>query len=125
MRWETSIDGFREPLHIEQHVDRDDDEQHRVEEEGDDSEPGPLGPTESLGRVLLDVLRPYLVEELLALVLDVDAAQVVMVEPALEPPEVLLGARLRRVSGIALKVVAAWVAGAAVCCTTTVARARI
>jgi hypothetical protein len=60
---------------------------------------------QGLGRVFLDVLRPDLVEELLALALDVDAAQMVVVEPALESREVVLGARLRRVSGIGRKVI--------------------
>ena len=74
VRREASVDGLRQPLHVEQHVDRDDDERGRVEEEGDDGEPGALGPVQRLRRVLLDVLRPDLVEELLALLLDVDAA---------------------------------------------------
>ena len=74
--------------------------------------PGPLGPAQRPGRVLLDVLRPDLVEELPALALDVDAAQVVLVEPALEAREILLGARPRRVSGIGRKVVVDPVGGA-------------
>ena len=105
VRRESSVDGLREPLHVEQDVDRDDDEEDRVEEEGDDREPGALRPVQGLRRVLLDVLRPDLVEELLALPLDVDAAQVVVVEPDLEAREILLGAGPRRVSGIGRKVV--------------------
>src|SRR5690242_68749 len=112
-RRESSIDGIGQPLHVEQHVDRDDDQQEGVEEEGDDGEAGAFRPTEGLGRVLPDVLRPDLVEELLALVLDVDAAEVVVVEPALEPREILLGTCLRGVSGIGRKVVVHPVGGAA------------
>ena len=45
--------------------------------------------------------------------LDVDAAQVVVVEPALEAREILLGARLRGVSGFDRKVVVNPVGGVA------------
>src|SRR6266480_5199212 len=95
VRRESPVYGLRQTLHVEQHVDRDDHDQQGVEEEGDDGDPGALGPAECSRRVLLDVLRPDLVEELLTLVLDVDAAQVVVVEPALEAREILFGARLR------------------------------
>ena len=113
VRRESPVDGLRQPLHVEQHVDRDDHDQQGVEEEGDDGDPGALGPAECSRRVLLDVLRPDLVEELLTLVLDVDAAQVVVVEPALEARKILLGARLRWVSGIDRKVVVDPVGGVA------------
>ncbi len=94
VRWEAPVDGLREPLHVEQHVDRDDDEEDGVEEEGDDREAGPFRPVQGLARVLLDVLRPDLVEELPAVLLDVDAAEVMVVQPALESREILLGAGL-------------------------------
>ena len=86
--------ALRPALHVEEHVDRDDDDEEDVEEERDDRDPGALGPVQRAGRVLLDVLQADLVEELVPLLLDVDAAQVMPVEPGLEAGEILLGSRV-------------------------------
>src|SRR5438477_338518 len=113
LRREASVEGVREPLHVEQHVDRDDNHEKGVEEQRHNGQARSLRPAQRLGRVLLDVLRSDLVEEPLALVLDVDAAEVMTVEPALKTGEVVLGARLRWVSGIGRKVVVHSVGAAA------------
>src|SRR5438067_3826919 len=105
VRREAPIHRVGQTLHVEQHVDGDDDDENRVEEERDDRESCSFRPVQRLRRVLLDVLRPDLVEERLALLLHVDAAQVVVIEPDLEAAEILLGARAGRVSGIDRKVV--------------------
>ena len=63
-----SIDA-REPLHVEQHVDRDHDDQHRREEERHERDRRALRPADRLGRVARDVLRAGVVEEVERLLL--------------------------------------------------------
>ena len=79
VRPEPPVHRGGEPLHVEQHVDRDHDDQHAAEEEPGEREAGALRPVERLRRVLLDVLRADAVEEVRALLLDADLLQTVCV----------------------------------------------
>src|SRR5919198_550586 len=101
---EAPVDGPRETRHVEEHVDRDHDDQHRREEELEDRDRSALRPRDRLRRVLLHVFRPDVVEEVLALLADLDLLQVVAVEPELEPVEVALGVRLAALSVLDRKV---------------------
>ena len=93
-RWKAAVDEPLEPLHVEQHVDRDDDDQDEVEERHDDRERGALGERERVLRVLRDLARAEVVGPVGRLLLDLDALEAVRVEPVLEPVDVLLGAGL-------------------------------
>ena len=95
--WEAAVDEPLEPLHVEQHVDRDDDDQDEVEERHDDRERRSLGERDRVLRVLRDLAGAEVVGPVGRLLLDPDALQAVGVEPVLEPVDVLLGAGLAAV----------------------------
>ena len=89
--WEAAVDEPLEALHVEQHVDRDDDDQDDVEQRHDDRERRSLGERDRILRVLRDLAGAEVVGPVGRLLLDPDALQAVGVEPVLEPVDVLLG----------------------------------
>ena len=93
-RREAAVDEAFEPLHVEQHVDGDDDDQDDVEERHHDRERRSLRERERVLRVLGDLPRAEVVGPVGGLLLDLDPLAVMRVEPVLEPVDVLLGSRL-------------------------------
>ena len=98
------VEGPLETAHVEEHVDRDDDEQHDAEDELEDRDRGSAGEVDRLRRVLLDVLAFDVRGEVLALFADVHPLEVMRVEPELEAVDVLLEPRLGALSVLARKV---------------------
>ena len=90
----AAVDEPLEPLHVEQHVDRDHDDEDDVEERHDDRRRGSLGERDGVLRVGRDLARAEVVDPVRRLLLDLDALEAVRVEPVLEPVDVLLGPRL-------------------------------
>ena len=103
-RREAPVDRPLEPAHVEEHVDRDDDEQHDAEDELEDRDRGSADEVDRLRRVLLDVLALDVRGEVLALFADVHPLEVMRVEPQLEAVDVLLEPRLGALSVLARKV---------------------
>ena len=65
-RREPPVDRASEPLHVEQHVDRDDEQQDGAEERLADRDRGALDERDDLVRVLPDVALADLLHELVA-----------------------------------------------------------
>ena len=93
-RWETSIDRTTEPLHVEQHVDRHDEQQHDAEQRLADRDRGALDERDDLVRVLADVPLADLSHELVPALLDLHRLEVMLVQPQLQPIDVAIGGRL-------------------------------
>ena len=91
VRREAPVDGSRQPLHVEEHVDRDDEDQHEVEERLADRDRRALDEVDDPVRVPPDVALADALHEPVAALLDLDALQVVGVEPVLEPVDVAVG----------------------------------
>ena len=92
----TPVDRSFEPFHVEQHVDRDHDDEHEVEERHDDRECSALRERDGVLRVLGDLTCPEVVDPVGRLLLDLDPLEPVAVEPGLEAIDVLLGSGVPR-----------------------------
>ena len=92
-RRESPVDHARETLHVEQHVDRHDDDQHRREEQRHDRDRRSLGPLDRLRRVARDVLRAGVVQELEPGFCTFTRSRWCVVQPRLEADDVALGLR--------------------------------
>ena len=103
-RREAPVDRLFETAHVEEHVDRDDEDQHEAEDELEDRDRGAAKKVDRRRGVLLDVLALDVGGEVLALLADVDPLEVVRVEPALQAVDVLLESRLRALSVLLRKV---------------------
>ena len=93
-RRKTPVDRTAEPLHVEQHVDRDDEQQHRREERLADRDRGSLDERDDLVRVLADVALADLSHEAVAALLHLHGLQAVRVQPVLQPVDVAVGGGL-------------------------------
>ena len=85
------VDRAAEPLHVEQHVHRDDDQQHQREQRLADRDRRALDERDDLVRVLADVALLDLTHELVAALPDVHRLEVMRVEPVLEAVDVAVG----------------------------------
>ena len=103
-RREAPVDRAGEAVHVEQDVDRDDDQQDEAEQELHRSDRRALDEVDHPRRVLLDVLRLDAVHEVVELLADLDPPQPVVVQKDLEAVDVALGVRLRRLSVLVRKV---------------------
>ena len=87
-RREPPVDPAAEPLHVEEHVDRHDEQQHRAEQRLADRDRRALDERDDPVRVLADVAPLDLTHEPVTALLDLHRLQVVAVEPALEAIDV-------------------------------------
>ncbi len=90
-RRKSPVDGAGQPLHVEEHVDRDHEDQHAVEERLADRDRGAFDEVDDPVGVLADVALADLLDERMALLLDLDVREVMVVEPELEPVDVAVG----------------------------------
>ncbi len=91
MRREPPVDCARQPLHVEEQVDRDDEDQDAVEERPADRDRRPLDEVDDPVGVAADVALADPLDEPVAALLDLDARQVVRVEPVLQAVDVAVG----------------------------------
>ena len=98
VRREARVDRALEPLHVEEHVDRDDDDQDHREHEEHEREGGSLRERDRVLRVAGDLAGAEPVEPVVHLLADLDLLEAVVVEPRLEPVDVELGGGLTRPS---------------------------
>ena len=87
----AAVDRAAEPLHVEEHVDRDHDQQHDREERLADRDRGAFDERDDALRVLADVALLDLAHDSVAALLNVDSLQVVRVQPVLEAVDVAVG----------------------------------
>ena len=103
-RREAAIDRSGEPLHVEQHVDGDHEQEYQAEQQLHRPDRRALDEVDHPRRVFLDVLRADVVDGVVELLADLDSAQSVVVEPDLQAVDVALGMSLRRLSVLGRKV---------------------
>ena len=96
VRREARVDRALEPLHVEEHVDRDDDDQDQREHEEDERERGALRERDRVLGVAGDLAGAQRVEPVVHLLADLDLLEAVVVEPRLEAVDVQLRGRLAR-----------------------------
>ena len=91
VRREAPVEEPPEPGHVEQHVDRDHEQQDGREDPLPDGDRRALGEVDDVLRVLADVALAYALHELVAFLLHLERLQVVRVEPDLQPIDVAIG----------------------------------
>src|SRR5581483_11994572 len=91
---EPLVDASRETRHVEEHVDRDDDQQHDREQRLADGDGGTFDEGNDLVRVLADVALADLPHEPVPAIADLHRLQVVRVQPPLEAVDVAVGGSL-------------------------------
>jgi hypothetical protein len=91
--WEAAVDPPFQPLHVEQHVDRDHDDQDEREEEEDDLERRPARERKRIARIPRELSRRERVDPVVGLLSDLHRLEPVIVQPRLQPVDVVLGRR--------------------------------
>ena len=97
-RRKAAVESVLQPREVEQHVDRDDEDDDRAEQELPDRDRSSLGKADDLVRVLADVVFADVAHEPVAAGLDVDRPEPVRVQPGLEVVHVTIGRDLPRSS---------------------------
>ena len=90
VRREARVDRAFQPWHVQEHVDRDDDDQDRREEQQHDRDRRALGELDPFLRVAGDVPGAERVDPFVHLLAHLNALEPVVVEPRLEPVDVPL-----------------------------------
>ena len=90
---EAAVDRPFQPLHVEQHVDRDDDDQDEREEEEDDLERRAARERERVARIPRELSRRQRVDPLVRLLANLHRLEPVIVQQRLQPIDVVLGRR--------------------------------
>src|SRR6266480_3202172 len=94
MRWEAAVERTGEPREVEEHVDRDNQDDDHTEEQLPNRDRRALQEVDDLVRVLADVVFADVADEGMTSFLDVDRAQAVGVQPVLQPVDVPVGVDL-------------------------------
>ena len=90
VRREARVDRALQPRHVQEHVDRDDDDQDRREEQQHDRDRRALGELDPFLHVAGDVPGAERVDPLVHLLAHLNALEPVVVEPCLQPVDVPL-----------------------------------